>query len=84
MPNTNGQKGNLIAGVLGAYVRQPDLKMEILEGVKKDMIPRAAEMIQAGRATITYDATKSDLHVDVRVTSGKDNARAVLAHGHTH
>ena len=84
VPNTNGQKGNLIAGVLGAYVRQPDLKMEILEGVKKDMIPRAAEMIQAGRATITYDATKTDLHVDVRVTSGKDNARAVLAHGHTH
>jgi len=83
VPNTNGQKGNLIAGVLGAFVRQPDLKMEILKGVKRDMIRRAAEMIQAGRATITYDATKTDLHVDVRIASGDNYARAVLAHGHT-
>lgn len=83
VPNTNGQKGNLIAGVLGAFVRQPDLKMEILQGVKKEMIQRAAEMIRTGRATITYDATKTDLHVDVRVKSSSGSARAVLAHGHT-
>jgi L-cysteine desulfidase len=83
VPNTNGQKGNLIAGVLGAFVRQPDLKMEILQGVKKEMIQRAGDMIQAGRATITYDATKTDLHVDVRVKSRNGSARAVLAHGHT-
>ena len=83
VPNTNGQKGNLIAGVLGAFVRQPDLKMEILQGVKKEMIQRAGEMILAGRATITYDATKTDLHVDVRVKSHNGSARAILAHGHT-
>ena len=83
VPNTNGQKGNLIAGVLGAFVRQPDLKMEILRGVKKEMIQRAGDMIQAGRATITYDANKTDLHVDVRVKSRNGSARAILAHGHT-
>jgi L-cysteine desulfidase len=83
VPNTSGQKGNLIAGVLGAFVRQPDLKMEILRGVKKEMIQRAGDMIQAGRATITYDANKTDLHVDVRVKSRNGSARAILAHGHT-
>jgi L-cysteine desulfidase len=83
VPNTNGQKGNLIAGVLGAFVREPDLKMEILQGVKKYMIPIAGEMIQTGRATITYDTTKTDLYVDVRLQSQNDSARAVLAHGHT-
>ena len=83
VPNTNGQKGNLIAGVLGAFVRKPDLKMEILKGVKKSMIPRAGDMIQAGRATITYDTAKTDLYVDVRLKSQNDSARAVLAHGHT-
>lgn len=83
VPNTNGQRGNLIAGVLGAFVRQPDLKMEILQGVEKNMIRRAGEMIRTGRATITYDTTKTDLHVDVCVQSQNDTARAVLAHGHT-
>ena len=27
VPNTNGQRGNLIAGVLGAFVKKPELKM---------------------------------------------------------
>ncbi|MGA9476523.1 MAG: hypothetical protein WBV21_02010 [Desulfobacterales bacterium] len=31
VPNTNGQRGNLIAGVLGALVKKPELKMEILQ-----------------------------------------------------
>ena len=51
-PTTNGQRGNLIAGVLGALVKKPELKMEILQGVQKKMIRRAADMIKAGKATI--------------------------------
>jgi len=33
IPNTGGKKGNLIAGVLGALIRNPELKMEILKSV---------------------------------------------------
>ncbi len=32
VPNTGGEKGNLIAGVLGAVIKRPELKMEILKG----------------------------------------------------
>lgn len=43
VPNTNGERGNLIAGVLGALIKQLELKMEILEraelGWQKWMIP---------------------------------------------
>jgi L-cysteine desulfidase len=48
VPNTNGQRVNLIAGVLGALVKKPKLKMEILQGVQKKMIRRTADMIRAG------------------------------------
>jgi L-cysteine desulfidase len=83
VPNTNGQRGNLIAGVLGALVKKPELKMEILQGVQKKMIRRAADMIRAGKATILYDPTRTDLYIDVRIKARVDSARAVLEHGHT-
>ncbi len=83
VPNTNGRRGNLIAGVLGAFIRQPDLKMEILKGVDQGMIRRAGEMIRTGAATITYDATRTELYVDVCAMSHQGSARAVLAGGHT-
>ncbi|MFZ0240694.1 MAG: L-serine ammonia-lyase, iron-sulfur-dependent, subunit alpha [Desulfobacterales bacterium] len=83
VPNTNGQRGNLIAGVLGALVKKPELKMEILQGVQKKMIRRAAEMIKAGKATILYDPTRTGLHIDVRIKTREDSARAVIENGHT-
>ena len=83
VPNTNGQRGNLIAGVLGALVKKPELKMEILQGVQKKMIRRAADMIRAGKATILYDPTRTDLYIDVRIKARGDSARAVIEHGHT-
>src|SRR6056297_2497683 len=52
VPNTSGERGNLIAGVIGALIRQPDLKMEILEGVTPPMIEQARQLITAGNTTI--------------------------------
>jgi L-cysteine desulfidase len=41
LPNTNGEKGNLLAGVLGALIKKPHLKMEILKCADKEMIRNA-------------------------------------------
>ena len=30
IPNTDGERGNLIAGVLGALIQRPDLRMDIM------------------------------------------------------
>ena len=45
VPNTNGERGNLIAGVLGALIRRPELKMEVLDGGSQELIDRAKELI---------------------------------------
>jgi L-cysteine desulfidase len=83
VPNTGGQRGNLIAGILGAYIRQPDLKMEIMSGVTEEMIVRAREFLKTGKAVITYDPDHTDLYVDVTVAAAGGSARAVIANGHT-
>jgi L-cysteine desulfidase len=83
VPNTGGEKGNLIAGVLGALIRTPDLKMEILKGADKDMVDQAKSLIAEKKAGITFDPTRTDLYIDVTVTTDQGSARAVMAGSHT-
>ena len=83
VPNTSGEKGNLIAGVLGALIKKPELKMEILQKVSDEEIRYAKALIQAGKAKISYDKSKTDLHVEVFVKSEKSSARAVIKNTHT-
>ena len=83
VPNTGGEKGNLIAGVLGALIKKPELKMEILSGIEKKMIKQAKSLIKAKKAKLLYDKSKADLYIDVFVKSGKASARAVIEGGHT-
>lgn len=83
VPNTNGEHGNLIAGVIGALVSEPDKKMEVLEKVTPEMIEQAKSLIASGKASITCDRNRLGLYIDVTVCSGKGSARAVLQQNHT-
>jgi len=83
IPNTDGERGNLIAGVLGALVANPSLKMEVLADVTPDLIRRAIELIRSGVVKIDYDQSKKHLLIDVTVRTTNGTARAILAHSHT-
>ena len=83
VPNTGGEKGNLIAGILGALIKQPELKMEILKGAREDMIIQAKELIRAKKAKVAYDESKTDLYIAVFIKTEKGSARAVIENGHT-
>lgn len=83
VPNTGGQRGNLIAGVLGALIRQPELKMELLRGVSEDLRRRARELIDSGRASLRCERSWKGIHIDVAVAAGEETARAVIQGSHT-
>lgn len=83
VPNTGGEKGNLIAGVLGALIARPELKMEILKESNDLLLARARQLLADRRATLAYDDRKVGLYIDVTVESGSTTARAVLEGGHT-
>lgn len=83
VPNTGGEKGNLIAGALGALIGRPELKMEILKGTDDILLARAKGLLAKGHVTLTYDDKKVGLHIDVTVKSASGTARAVLEGGHT-
>jgi L-cysteine desulfidase len=73
-----------VAGVLGALIRRPDLRMVVPREVTPEMVQRAAELIAGQRARIAYDPARTSLFIDVRLGCGRRTSRAVLAHGHTH
>lgn len=82
IPNTGGERGNLIAGVIGALIRRPELKMEIMGAVTEEILGCAKEIIKTGRADVGCDRSKKQLYIDVSVSSGKDTARAVVEGSH--
>ena len=83
IPNTGGERGNLIAGVLGALIRRPELKMEVMGCVTEDMLSRAKTLIQTNKADIRCDRSKRLLYIDVFLRTEKDSARAVIEGSHT-
>ncbi len=83
VPNTGGERGNLIAGVLGALIREPELKMQILKNVRAEMIHRAKELIQAKKARIVCDKSKANLYIEVLLKASENSARAIIENGHT-
>jgi len=83
IPNTGGQRGNLIAGVLGAFIKRPELKMEIMSGVTEDILHRAQVLIKEHRAHISCDNSRKQLYIDVFLRSGEESARAVIEGSHT-
>ncbi|MGA8181615.1 MAG: L-serine ammonia-lyase, iron-sulfur-dependent, subunit alpha [Desulfobacterales bacterium] len=84
IPNTGGERGNLIAGVLGALIRRPEMKMEVMSCATEDILSRAKTLIQTDRADIRCDRSKKLLYIDVLLRTEKDSARAVIAGSHTH
>jgi len=83
VPNTGGEKGNLIAGVLGALIKRPELKMEILKGADTETLTQAKALIAEKKAGIGFDPTQTDLYIDVTVTTDQGSARAVMKGAHT-
>jgi L-cysteine desulfidase len=83
IPNTGGERGNLIAGVLGALIRRPELKMEAMSCVTEDILSCAKALIQTHKADIICDRSKRLLYIDVLLCTEKDSARAVIEGSHT-
>lgn len=83
IPNTGNERGNLIAGVLGALIKRPDLKMELMSCVTKDLLEQAKALIKTNKADISCDRSKKELYIDVSLRTEAGSARAVIEGSHT-
>ncbi len=83
VPNTGGERGNLIAGVLGALLKRPDLRMEIMKAVTPESLAQAKAFLREKKARIACDKSRTGLYIEVRLQTTAGSARVVLQGGHT-
>lgn len=84
IPNTDGEKGNLLAGAMGLLIARPELRMEILSAADKALLARAKELVTEHRITMEVSPGKHGFYIECRLTgqSGR-TACAVISGCHT-
>lgn len=81
IPNTSGQKGNLLAAALGALIHRPELGPELFKSITNEM-DCARNMIENGKATISTDPSRHGIYISAEVFSGRERALCVLENSH--
>lgn len=83
LPNTRGEKGNLLAGAMGVLIADPELKMEILRPATPALVARAKKLVKAGRVKMTVMPDRKGSYMEIHVKAGKDSAVCAVEQSHT-
>jgi len=78
IPGTGGLSGLDMAAAIGACDGDPTLKLEVLESVDEDAVPRAKQLIKAGKVKVHLLADHRGLHIKTRVSAAGDWAESLI------
>jgi len=83
IPNSGGEKGNVIAAALGAVIAKSSLRLEILKDVPPDTLKKARELINKGAIKYSCKEDEKSFHVEVYAEGGGSRVHCVVSEGHT-
>ncbi|MDD4003793.1 MAG: L-serine ammonia-lyase, iron-sulfur-dependent, subunit alpha [Elusimicrobiaceae bacterium] len=83
VPNTGGEKGNLIAGALGLLIAEPGAGMEILKAATPKLLERARGLVASGRVKASVEPLAKTIYIEVRAAGGKNRAVCTISASHT-
>jgi L-cysteine desulfidase len=83
IPNSQGQKGNVIAAAMGALIAQSSLRLEILKAVTPEILKKAEELIDKGCLTYRCKEDEKGFHVEVNAEGGGSRVHCIVSEGHT-
>ncbi len=83
IPNTNGERGNLLASALGILIANPKLGMEILKGANDTLLEKAKTMLEDKVVTIKVKKIKG-FYIEAKLvfTDGY-KTKCVISGSHT-
>ncbi len=85
IPNTKGEKGNLLAGVMGALLARPELGMQLLSAATPLMVKKAKALIGKGGAEISVEQKAlPGIFIRTVVKYGKSGVVCEISGTHTH
>lgn len=83
VPNSGGEKGNIIAAALGAVIAQSGLRLEILKNVTPEILEKARTLVDKGAVKYTCKEDEKGFHVEVFARKNGSHVRCVVSEGHT-
>lgn len=84
IPNTDGEKGNLLAGAMGILIAKPELNMEILSAADKTVLENAKQLAAAHRLSMSVAPKAHGFYIETELTGiSGHTAKCVIAGGHT-
>lgn len=83
IPNTGGEKGNLIAGIIGCLVSKPERKMQILKEVTEAQLAMAKKLMSDRNFSISVNPDCHDFFVEVELKTENHSSICVIEGSHT-
>ncbi|MHC1727645.1 MAG: serine dehydratase subunit alpha family protein [Syntrophobacteraceae bacterium] len=83
IPNSQGEKGNVIAAAMGALIAHSGLRLEILKAVTPEILTGARQMIDDERVVYRCKEDEKGFHVEVHAEGGGSHVRCIVSEGHT-
>jgi L-cysteine desulfidase len=83
IPNSGGQKGNVIAAAMGALIACSSLRLEILKVVTPEILAKAKLFLDEGRLTYRCKDDEKGLYVEARAEGGGSRIRCIVSEAHT-
>lgn len=82
IPNSN-EVGNVFAAALGVIAGKPEKGLESLEDVTEDDNQKAVELVAQGKVKVTLDHIGSEITIDAKVRTEKEECIVKIAGSHT-
>lgn len=82
IPNC-GEVGLDYAAAIGACLKNPEKKLEILEDVTPEILNRVSELVKAGAVRVTIDPREQGLYVKCVIHSEGEESTCIIRDAHT-
>lgn len=82
IPGTEGLTGLDMAGALGAIVRAPQLKLQVLDPLNKEMVAAAKALVSDGKTKVNLLKDNQGLYIKAMVKNAAHQAEAVIEGSH--
>jgi L-cysteine desulfidase len=83
IPKAGGEKGNLIAGILGALMTRPELEMEILKDVTEEHLAIARRLRDENCAHLAIHPKSAGFYVESQIRTRTHEGICIIAGSHT-
>ena len=83
LPNTHGEKGNLMAAALGAVMTGPETGSAIFKDLTASDLKKARALLRKGAVSVAIDYAKKSIYISAEIRSRKHSALCEIKNSHS-